>query len=72
MSSLFRPAVHPTKDGLMLIDYTGNQMVVHDSEVERFIEDFQEVRKQQLIRHCRDIAGCRNLVPVDGPKEGGG
>lgn len=65
-TSLLRPAIAPSKDGLLIIGYDGSRVSVADSEVEKWIEDLQEVRKKQLQRHCRQIAGCSDLTVIDG------
>lgn len=60
--SLLRPAIVPTKSGLLIIGHDGSRLMVADSEVEQWIEDLKEVRRKQLIRHCREIAGFRQGV----------
>lgn len=57
--SLLRPAIAPTRGGLLIIGQDGSRVTVADSEVEQWIEDLKEVRRQQLIRDCRRIAGCQ-------------
>jgi hypothetical protein len=68
--SLLRPAIAPTKGGLLIIGHDGSRMTVADSEVEQWIEDLKEVRRQQLIRDCRRIAGCSDLSVVENGEVG--
>ena len=63
--SLLRPAIVPTRSGLLIIGHDGSRVTVADSEVEQWIEDLKEVRRQQLIRDCRRIAGCKSLEAVE-------
>ena len=52
---LFFPDIYSTIDGIA-VHQNGRIIVVQDGDVERFVAEFQRVRRQQLIDDCRRIA----------------